>query len=103
MTALDEARRAVMEIDSHSMGPGQHAGGGSVSQLAALAPLLRDLLCGEGGALELLEKLEWVQGKCAWCREQRNWGHAAGCILAAFLRRAAEELGASAPQAGGAG
>ncbi|KKN20471.1 hypothetical protein LCGC14_0935520, partial [marine sediment metagenome] len=52
MTALDEARRAVMEIDSHSMGPGQHAGGGSVSQLAALAPLLRDLLCGEGGALE---------------------------------------------------
>lgn len=61
-----------------------------------------NLLCGrdgQKGALELLAALEWPQyrGRCSWCNGARThaWGHLPNCKLAALLRRAAEELGAT--------
>ena len=114
MTALGEACRAVMALEWCELHvlvdvPDCNEGWGhgrSVAQLAALAPVLRDLAC---KALLMLEKLEWVgmYGEAWHCQEcgsvSRNAGHDPDCALAALLADATEKLRASAPKAGGAG
>jgi hypothetical protein len=68
-----------------------------IGQLAALAPTLRDLLCGRANKTGVLEILDGAR-YCAMCGRtyQDKPRHAPDCQMPALLRRAAEELGGGA-------
>ncbi len=101
MTPLGEACRAVMALVERA---GEHSAAPldsdelvvylrEMQELANLGETGLDLLCGEGGALDLLEEIEDELFYCPIC-DEGNPKHTSDCKFAAFLRRAAEELGA---------
>ena len=86
----DGAEWVATFYDGNWEGPGPNL------KLAALAPVLRDLLCGEGGALDLLgdfqEGFTTLGAQTTWYAK-----------VQALLRDATEKLPGGGAQAGGAG